>query len=276
MGLKGLLPNVFAEDVASVEDYMQRIEKIKKFCDKNDNYNFHFYFRGDRYCAKTQSNFFRYGNLADENVNFENWTNVCTMKRKGLCNCDEKGKFTCLAYMQHYQGNTRLLDFTTDAKVALRFACGAKGDNCRKKVTIYNTTYIGINDCNRDKRLNQFVQFVNSDVNLSNNFNIPTEDYFIEMPEHFPRIKRQKGLFLFMGNQTTSDLMKTNRDAFEKNQKKKVKHELSPTTGRGTEYEGYVGVLSISQNAVEQMRNELEQTIDYNMNYLMGEDICQN
>lgn len=276
MGLNGLLPDVFAEDVTSVEDYTQRIEKIKKFCEENKGYNFHFYFRGDRYCAKTQSNFFRDGNLVDENMNFEKWTNICTMKSKGFCNCDEKGKFICLAYMQHYQGNTRLLDFTTDAKVALRFACGAKGDNCRKKVTIYNTNYIAVDGFNRDDLLSQFVQFVKSDVNLNNNLNIPTEDYFIEMPEKFPRIQRQKGLFLFMGNQTTSELMKTNRDDCENNQNKKVKHELSPTKGRGTEYDGYVGVLSISPNAVEQIRNELEQTIDYNMNYLMGEDICQN
>jgi len=96
-------------------------------------------------------------------------------------------------------------------------------------------------------------------------------DYFIEALQDFPRIQRQKGIFLFMGNLTNTQML--SREIIGKCCDHKVKHELSPTVGRGEEYEGYVGVLRISQNSISQIRDELEQSANYNINYLMAKDI---
>ncbi|MPN14815.1 hypothetical protein SDC9_162144 [bioreactor metagenome] len=174
--------------------------------------------------------------------------------------------------MQHYLGNTRLLDFTKDPKVALRFACGSEGDNCRKKVTLYNTSYIKSDDLEQKEVLDTFISLIESDKKIpklyGSQLKYLKKDYFVEVPLDFPRIKRQDGLFLLMGNFTTADLI--NREP--KDHKEKVKHELSPTVGRGDEYEGYVGVLSVSPHSVAQIRNELEQTVSYQMDYLMAED----
>ena len=74
-----------------------------------------------------------------------------------------------------------------------------------------------------------------------------------------------------MGNFTTEELLGNNTD-FKKNTNKKVIHELSPNIGRGENYPGYVGVLAIDAGSVEKIRNELEQTTCYRMDYLMTEE----
>ena len=54
-------------------------------------------------------------------------------------------------------------------------------------------------------------------------------DTFVKVPACFPRIKRQSGLFLIMGNFTTLELIEGNPQTHSK---KKI-HELSSTIGRG-------------------------------------------
>ena len=74
MSLNGKLPTIFAEDVISVSDYLCRVRKVRNFCKKNSReHSFHFFYRGDCFCAKTQSNLFRYGNLNNEAASFEMW-----------------------------------------------------------------------------------------------------------------------------------------------------------------------------------------------------------
>lgn len=269
MSMNIKFPEIFEPDITSVSDF---VEKIKSFKDKIGHDDWRFFYRGDRYCAKVQSNFFRYGNIDDEAENFRKW-----LERRKDCvtNCYEtEALFEQLALMQHYQSNTRLLDFSEDPKVALRFACGKTGDDCRKKVTIYNTDYISLKDPKRDSILSSFLELVKhkegkADPNFfEKNREVLSKDYFVEMESDFPRIKRQKSLFLLMGNFPT--VFWDGNDCPYDNEKK-VKHELSPTIGRGENYEGYVGVLSISPDCVSSIRKELEQTTCYRMDYLMVE-----
>lgn len=64
MGLNGMMPEVFDSDITSVNDYLCRIQKIKKFIRENRQYaadiskfDWTFFYRGDRYCSPIQSNF---------------------------------------------------------------------------------------------------------------------------------------------------------------------------------------------------------------------------
>lgn len=266
MNMSGIekLNRVFREDVVSLEDFKKRIAEIKKLLPQNENSEFKYFYRGDKFCTPVQSKVFRYGNLKNENTMFQRWQDQCYASEIGVCNCEHKGLLHCLAYMQHYdECGTRLLDFTRDPLVALRFACGKEGEDCRKKVTIYVTESIKI-----DKKTEieeSLMKLVCSDYEIScgDRNEHMSKDYFIEVDADFPRIKQQDGLFLFMGNR---------EDTFETNPKHnhKVKHELS-YNGRGKEYKGYVGVLNISPSAVKEIRKELESKKNYKMDYLMSE-----
>jgi len=183
-----------------------------------------------------------------------------------------------IAYMQHYAGNTRLLDFTEDPTVALRFACGKAEISpyeCPRKVTIYNTKCIEYHEPQAKRTLQAFMELISSDNQeeikriIEKNGEVLKKDYFVEMPKTFPRIEKQNGLFLLMGNFTTGELISGKQDF---NRTNKVKHELSPTIGRGCQYEGFVGVLRISPCAVAKIRDELEHTTCYRMDYLMEEN----
>lgn len=266
MSLQRKIPNVFSNDVTSVSDYTERIEKIQDYCKSVGEKDWGIFFRGDRYCAKTQSKFFRNGNIKDEAKNFEDWKKLQKMNDETISD-----EFKALAYMQHYQGNTRLLDFTSDCLVALRFACGNHGDNCRKKVTIYCTNYLPLETDNqkRQKVLESYLRLIKGEKSIDSDKEQWKKDIFVEMKQNFPRIERQKGLFLLMGNFTTEELLGYSTDS-AKNTNKKVIHELSQNIGRGETYPGYVGVLAIDAGSVEKIRNELEQTTCYRMDYLMA------
>lgn len=267
MSLQKIIPDVFSSDVTSVSDYKERIKKIQEYCKNIGENDWGTFFRGDKYCAKTQSHFFREGNIADEAQNFEDW------KQLIITNAEELDEFDQLAYMQHYQGNTRLLDFTKDSLVALRFACGESGDNCRKKVTIYCTNYLLLktDDQKRQEVLGSYLRLIKDKPPIDGDEEQWKKDIFVEVEQNFPRIKRQKGLFLLMGNFTTEELLGYSTDS-AKNMRKKVTHELSPNIGRGETYPGYVGVLTIAAGSVEKIRKELEQTTCYQINYLMGKE----
>lgn len=81
-----------------------------------------------------------------------------------------------------------------------------------------------------------------------------------------------------MGNFTTAELMGENikeegDGGDDKGHKRKVKHELSATKGRGDSYDGYVGILGIAADCVGRIRDELEQETSYRMDYLMANEI---
>lgn len=269
MNMSGIekLNRVFREDVVSLDDFKKRIAEIKKLLPQNENSEFKYFYRGDKFCTPVQSKLFRYGNMKYENIMFQRWQEQCYARKIGVCNCKHKRSLSCLAYMQHYDDcGTRLLDFTRKPLVALRFACGKEGEDCRKKVTIYVTESIKIDEKPEIPEIEEsLIELVCSDYEIScgdKNEHIG-KDHFIEVDADFPRIKQQDGLFLFMGNR---------KDTFETNPKykHKVKHELS-YNGRGEEYKGYVGVLNISPSAVKGIREELESDEKYKMDYLMSE-----
>ena len=147
--MKTFVRDVFSSDVESIDDFKARIHKIndtfsnKQNC-QNKSKNFEFYYRGDRFCMPTQSNLFRQKLLSEEHTRFAEWQKDCDSKKLGICKGVQCGSLMCLVHMQHYKGNTRLLDFTTDPYVALRFACGNEGENCRKKVTVFCTQEIDL------------------------------------------------------------------------------------------------------------------------------------
>lgn len=266
MNMSGIekLNRVFSEDVVCLKDFNKRIAEIEKVISKNKKPEFKYFYRGDKFCTPVQSKVFRCDNLKNENTMFQGWQEQCYAREIGVCNCEYKGSLHCLAYMQHYnERGTRLLDFTRDPLVALRFACGNEGEDCRKKVTIYVTESIKTDG--KSEIEESLMKLVRSDYEIScgdRNEHIG-KDYFIEVDKTFPRIEQQDGLFLFMGNR---------KDTFETNPKykHKVKHELS-YNGRGEEYKGYVGVLNISPSAVKGIREELESDEKYKMDYLMSE-----
>lgn len=127
------LPEAFKEEVTSIEDFCKRIKIINNDLScAGTQKKMKPYYRGDRHCARVQSNLFRKGYLSQESLNFAKWKEA---NEKKLSDDD----FENLMRMQHESNDTRLLDFTTDPLVALRFACGYPGENCRKKVTVFAT-----------------------------------------------------------------------------------------------------------------------------------------
>ena len=270
MDMRIFAREVFVSDVENLSDFNERIRRIEtafrneQNC-KDKTVNFQFFYRGDRACMSTQSNLFRYKLLSKEKRLFEKWQKGCAAKAAGKCAGDYCGKVMCLAQMQHYEANTRLLDFSTDPFVALRFACGRVGENCRKKVTIYCTDQIDLTQsCPRNNEIEAaMMQLVTSDAPPADQDAILSQDIFIKVDRSFGRIDRQKGLFLFMGNHYHGDY----NSKYIRN--KKIAHELSSTEGRGKLYPGYVGVLHIAASAVEKIRNDLEEIEIYKMDYLM-------
>lgn len=102
-----------------------------------------------------------------------------------------------------------------------------------------------------------------------------SRDTFVEVERNFPRIDRQKGLFLIMGNFTTAELL-GEQDPDGASQAMKVTHELSENIGRGENCPGYVGVLAIAADCVEKIRRGLELMPDYRIDYLMDEETGAN
>ena len=258
----------FRDDVVSLEDFEWRITEIKgklaKFLANNET--FKCFYRGDKFCTPTQSKIFRDDIFEIEDSLFRLWQDNCCAKKLGICQCkpQDMGSLLCLAYMQHYCDiGTRLLDFSKDPKIALRFACGDKEKNCsgcRKKVTIYVVESIGVEE--HPEIENSFIKLVTS--GNANRFldEYNKKDYFIEMNQNFPRIERQNGLFLFMGNRSSDNNERQNHST-------KIKHELSQSDGRGSSYKGYVGVLNIAASAIDEIRTELDKINEYNIKYLM-------
>ena len=269
MNMRDFLYETFTSDVESLIDFEKRIEDIKKEFSKpahweDKNMNFAFFYRGDRFCMQTQCHLFRKRLIKEEAALFGEWQNSCNLKSIGECDGENCGDFMCLTRMQHYNSNTRLLDFTEDPRVALRFACGREGENCRKKVTVYCAQQIDFTkDDNTAKYGKAFMSLVKSNKPPLEHEEILSQDWFVKVDKSFGRIKRQEGLFMFMGNHKHPDI----NHRYIKD--KKIPHELSETTGRGKIYPGFTGVLKISPNAIESIRAELENNNKYKMNYLM-------
>ena len=266
------LEKQFNGTVKSINDYTERIDEIEKILGKiicKDNKQYRFCYRGDRAMTFTQCKLFRNNDLVNEKTMFSSWQNDCGLQERKICNCEQKGKLLCLAYMQHYSKcGTRLLDFSYDPLVALRFACGKDGQNEEKKVTMYITDFISAEEYHTKE--DHFLQLVNSDLWIAEANRDIYEDTFIEIEKPSfeeqadTRIERQKGIFLFMGNRRSVEETNPRHD-------RKVAHKLSASVGRGKGYDGYVGVLKIAASKVEKIRDELDSTCKYNIHYLMND-----
>ena len=275
MDISKVLFDIFDTDIVSVYDYENRISKLQQFMDSSRQNGFQAFYRGDLFCTPTQSKLFQNNLLESEHESFENFT---------LINREHfQSDFEKLAYMQHYQGTTRLLDFSKDPLVALRFACGEKHNNCRKKVTFYYTNYI--DEPSRSEEVEILMHLVKapflfSPVMIGKNlqmhgYNITLEqiietlsqDYFVDVNFEDLRMERQKSIFLLMGNRDNRNSCRGLRNS-RKNYNKLI-HELSPTVGRGKMYPGYVGVFKIAAKAVPEIREELERREKYSIEWLM-------
>ena len=268
MNWKEEIPEVFTTPVKCLEDYCKRIDKIGWFLSASGVEGLKAYYRGDRAEDNVQCSLFRKNRLSEEAALFENWKK--TEDKDLLC----EDEFENLVRMQHEGHPTRLLDFTTDPLVALRFACGTEEQNFAKKVTVFATTdHVCKNKNETDKLIiNAYMELVKSANSLSHVSEeyqtIYRKDYFVETSRNFERIKRQKGLFLFMGNLTDEELL----SGLSHEHSEKVSHKLNETRGRGNQYRGYIGVLHISPYYIEDIRNKLEQTDHYRISYLMAEE----
>ena len=271
------LEEVFQDDIDSIEKYIHCINKIKKILNKQPEVKrnqWKFCYRGDRADSNVQCTLFKNGFLETENSMFQFWQDNCGIRNQGVCSCKHKGSLLCLAYMQHYcRWGTRLLDFSSDPLVALRFACGKDGQNEEKKVTMYITDFISAEEYHTKE--DHFLQLVNSDLWIAEANRDIYEDTFIEIEKPSfeeqadTRIERQKGIFLFMGNRKSVEETNPRHD-------RKVAHKLSASVGRGKGYDGYVGVLKIAASKVEKIRDELDSTCKYNIHYLMNDKEEEN
>lgn len=183
-----------------------------------------------------------------------------------------KTVFDRLAKIQHYGGATRIMDFTVDPLVALWFACNREGEwaNTDGKVAMYRTVYsdeyeLGVRclsflatyseeiDNHFFDKLREHLQENHSDDVLREAMK---QHYFVIPQITNERIRRQKGLFMIFGQ------------ACDQDEKEKRASCLDEKFGRGEEYPGYIGHITIPSEAKARILSELENekiTKDYLM-----------
>lgn len=120
MSLNELLEEIFDTDVISLEDYMNRINEVENFFLNNGNSEWKTYYRGDKFCGKTQSNFFRFGDIKEEGKKFKKWKE----RHLDLCNKYDD-EFMRLGKMVYYSLSDVLIDLAEFEKI--RAACNIGG-----------------------------------------------------------------------------------------------------------------------------------------------------
>lgn len=229
--------------ISTVERYSCVIAEIEAKMKKSlqDNVlaeNMTSFYRGDIMGSELKPKIFNTNHFEFEAKNFK----IQYKQRKK--ECESELHFLCRSQHEYENIYTRLLDFSKNALVALRFACGREDENEDKKVTIFFTNVMREKDFEEDSKV--FMKLVKSD-NLKGFTQKEKEhiskDHFIYLPEmldDIERCKRQEGAFLFPGNLKYIDT--------PHNKNKKVAHKLSTTTGRGEKYPGYIVNIPIKKN----------------------------
>lgn len=264
MDLTILCGEVLSKSVKSISDYEYIVKQIQNCIEplaKKGNYKW--YFRGDGIQTPAKCHLFREEKIEQEASMFKEW--------QEKCDCEVHGSFECLARMQHHKANTRLLDFSTDPMVALRFACGNEHTTGDRIVTVYCAEELDFENPNESatKVKEAFMHLVKSedlrDFSTEER-KLLIGDYFVKCLQGFERIKRQHGVFLLMGNCTIEDDCRAESLT-------KVEHDLSQTDGRGKNYRGFVGVIKIDGNFIEELRKQIDdEYAEYNMRYLLCEE----
>lgn len=182
-------------------------------------------------------------------------------------NMDER--FDQLSKIQHYGSATRILDFSINPLVSLFFAC--YGDNSKKEtdgvVILYRTThtteddigvkslaflatYDGIVD---EKFFNSLRDYLGKNYSDEYLLSAIQKSYFVIPNITNERLYRQNGVFLIFG---------------QKDKGEKIGSCLDDNFGRGEEYPGYIGYITIPSEAKARILSELENekiTKDYLM-----------
>lgn len=270
MDFKKDVKDILTNEIHCKADYTDSINRIQeKMIEsaRHSNYNIdnmRFFYRGDsKHAPLCPKIFLDKSCLSTEGSRFR--------EKFKLNKNAEETELHFLCRLQHEFDCTRLLDFSTDSLVALRFACGRDSENYEKRVTMIYTDHIKENNYDYlDDEVATLLKMVKSD-NLCN-FDEKekrqlSKDYFIVLTDllnDIERCKRQKGAFLFPGNFRSINTPV----CYEK----KVAHRLSRSIGRGKDYIGYIVNIPIDQNYVGQLRKELDETKKYSIKYLLAEE----
>lgn len=194
------IEELLAEYISSVNKYVMVIKEIEdkmKESLRNDAIfeNMTSFYRGDIMDSELKPKIFNTNRLEFEAKNFK----IQYKQRKK--ECESELHFLCRSQHEYEKTYTRLLDFSKNALVALRFACGREDENEDKKVTIFFTNVIREKDFEEDSKV--FMKLVKSD-NLKDFTPKEKEhiskDHFIYLPEmldDIERCKRQERHFCF-------------------------------------------------------------------------------
>ena len=256
------------------EDIKKKFSNALADCKNGGKDSWKIYYRGQSkdYDGKISASLFRKTNaLCNEAKWMKEW-----LKSRGI----QEESLKSIGYIQHYGQGTRLLDFTTDINVALYFACC---DEQHKKesgyVYCYSTDYIEDENDVRCKILSDYCFFDGNNEKTFMNFfteegikynktpedivDILRKDYFLDydiLKDDNERMKRQKGLFLWMGD---SDL---SVHSYEKG----MTRSLSKENGRGSQYPGYI-LRVVIEPAMKQAICEKLEAKGYSQKYLFPE-----
>ncbi len=270
MDLKFDYPKITSKIIKSVDDCIKvgcELEKLA--CDVSNRKVFKCFFRGDKADAVLCSHFMQRKDFVKrEHLVFEDW-----IKENP---CYDQNDFISLAIQQHYCDNTkkgtRLLDFSQDILVALRFACGRTDNpNSDAKITVDISQYDEKQSARAADALLKLVkqpEIIDLSAFDKDELNSIKGDYFYVIDSSMERIVRQKGCFLLFGNLTDEEL-KTGKIRVHKT--KKV-HCLSENIGRGEDYPGYIGTIHVDPGSIDSILKELERSKSYNIDYLMEKD----
>ena len=186
--------------------------------------------------------------------------------------------FSKMAKVQHYGGKTRLLDFTEDVEIAAFFACngelGKDGIIYCCYADYYDfTTYnkanndiknILLNYCCKPKEMEADLNKLGEDKKYFNKSKneireLISQDHFILLPKSNERIKRQKGLFLWMGDTSRledNDSEKALLPKGKANHLRRTAEDFSePYKSR---YNGIISTLNIPNNRKKEILEELK------------------